>query len=151
MDIRPYQRDDYEACRDLWRELTERHREIYGDPTIGGSDPGSAFDAHLKERDLAGLWVAVDDRSVVGMVGLLVHGGEGEVEPVVVTSSRRSAGIGRRLLARVVDEAQARSLERLSIRPVAKNVEAMKLFRQVGFERLGRVDMFMDFGRPERV
>ncbi len=41
MDVRAYQREDYEACRELWRELTERHRDIYGDPTIGGAIPGA--------------------------------------------------------------------------------------------------------------
>ncbi len=38
---------DREACRALWRELTECHRTIYGDPSIGGDDPGLYFDEHL--------------------------------------------------------------------------------------------------------
>ena len=33
MDIRRYEQGDYDACRGLWAELTERHRGIYGDPT----------------------------------------------------------------------------------------------------------------------
>jgi len=37
--IRKYQPDDREQCRALWRELTEWHREIYEDTTIGGEHP----------------------------------------------------------------------------------------------------------------
>jgi hypothetical protein len=42
--IRDYVESDYGACRSLWAELTEYHRVIYGDPSIGGDDPGAGFD-----------------------------------------------------------------------------------------------------------
>ena len=42
--IREYASADYSACRMLWVELTEHHRRIYEDPSIGGDDPGGAFD-----------------------------------------------------------------------------------------------------------
>jgi hypothetical protein len=48
--IRPYGDSDLEPCRTLWAELTRRHREIYGDPSIGGDDPGAYFDDHLDLR-----------------------------------------------------------------------------------------------------
>jgi hypothetical protein len=38
--IREYTPADVDACRDLWRALTQRHRDIHGDPSIGGADPG---------------------------------------------------------------------------------------------------------------
>jgi hypothetical protein len=44
INIREYRDTDYESCRGLWVELTGRHREIYGDPAIGGDDPGRGFD-----------------------------------------------------------------------------------------------------------
>jgi len=45
--VRDYADGDYGACRSLWAELTEYHRSIYGDPTIGGDDPGAGFDDYL--------------------------------------------------------------------------------------------------------
>jgi hypothetical protein len=57
--IRKYQPEDLEQCRDLWRELVEWHREIYQDPTIGGTHPEEYFNKHLAEVGSDQLWVAV--------------------------------------------------------------------------------------------
>jgi hypothetical protein len=56
--VRPYADGDYDACRSLWAELTEYHRGIYGDPSIGGDDPGAGLDGYLAEPLRAGSWVA---------------------------------------------------------------------------------------------
>ena len=151
VSIRPYQPPDYDACRQLWVELTERHRLIYDDPTIGGDDPGAAFDAYLATTARVESWVADAADGVVGLTGLFVDGDGGEVEPVVVAARVRSRGIGRQLVARAVEEARARHLENVSIRPVARNVEAMALFHELGFRAVGHVDLFMDLrGRARR-
>jgi len=47
--VRRYQPGDLEVCRSLWVDLTHWHRDLYGDQTIGGDDPGRAFDTHLEE------------------------------------------------------------------------------------------------------
>ena len=146
IDIREYRDGDLESCRDLWRELTERHRDIYASPTIGGADPGQHFDTYLRRENLAGPWVVVDGTEVVGMGGLLLNGSEAEVEPVVVRSAYRSRGIGTRLLERLKAEAKARGVKQLSIRPVARNVEAIALFHRAGFSILGHLDMFLELG-----
>jgi GNAT superfamily N-acetyltransferase len=57
----------------------------------------------------------------------------GEVEPVVVTGARRQRGIGRSLIERVVTEASRRGYDYLAIRPVARNVTAIRTFYDVGF------------------
>jgi GNAT superfamily N-acetyltransferase len=144
ISIRPYTPEDLTACRGLWRELTRRHREIYEDSSIGGEDPGPAFDDHIARSDLAGIRLAEHGGAVVGMHGLLVDGDHGEIEPVVVTERQRSRGIGRMLLENGVSEARARSVRYLSIRPVARNVEAIELFHEAGFRALGHLDMFID-------
>jgi GNAT superfamily N-acetyltransferase len=148
--IRAYRDDDLAACRDLWRELTQRHRDIYDDQTIGGDDPGMEFDGHIARPHLAAVWVAERAGAVVGLCGLLIDGEQGEVEPVVVTARERSKGVGRRLLACAIDEARARGVRFLSIRPVARNVEALQLFHECGFRTLGHVDMFMYLGEEPR-
>ena len=82
---------------------------------------------------------------VVGLTGLLDHGTSAEVEPVVVTESARGQGIGRLLINRVVEEALARGYEYLAIRPVARNIAAIRRFHAAGFQTLGgHIDLTMD-------
>jgi len=109
--VRDYAEGDYRACRALWAELTEYHRSIYGDPSIGGDDPGAGFDGYLATSQRIGSWVAESDGRVVGLTGLLDRGRSAEVEPVAVTEAARDQGIGRRLISRVVEEALARGYE----------------------------------------
>jgi GNAT superfamily N-acetyltransferase len=148
--VRPYTDDDYLACRALWVELTEHHRRLYADPTIGGDDPGAALDHYLTNPDRAGSWVAVHDGVVVGLTGLFDYGTSGEVEPVVVTEAMRLAGVGRTLIGHVIVEARRRGYEYLAIRPVARNLDAIRAFYAVGFQTLGgHVDLTLDL-RPRR-
>ena len=142
--VRAYRPADYEACRALWAELTQRHRDIYDDPGIGGDDPGQGFDQYLARPDLVGTWVAEMEGRVVGLAGLLAGGEEGEVEPVVVTARQRSQGVGRMLVERVVEEARVRGVRFLGVRPVARNVEAVSFFVENGFTLLGHIDLFRD-------
>ncbi len=143
--VRDYAEADYGACRGLWAELTEYHREIYGDASIGGNDPGAGFDDYLATSQRIASWVAESGGRVVGLTGLFDRGSSGEVEPVVVTRAARGQGIGRMLISRVVEEARARGYEYLAIRPVARNVAAVRSFHAAGFRTLGgHVDLTMD-------
>jgi GNAT superfamily N-acetyltransferase len=143
--IRAYQDRDREDCRSLWRELTDRHREIYGDPTIGGEHPEDYFDKHLAKVGSGNIWVALRGSCVVGFVGLIVEGNEGEVEPLIVTRSHRHEGIGTQLVRKVISEAHERGIRFLDVKPVARNKEAVRFFCRHGFAVLGHLDMFMDF------
>ncbi len=143
--VRDYAASDYSACRLLWVELTEHHRRIYEDPTIGGEDPGAGFDDYLATPGRVSSWVAGAAGAVVGLTGLLDHGPSAEVEPVVVTGGLRGQGVGRLLIERAVTEARVRGYEYLAIRPVARNVEAIQRFYDAGFRTLGgHVDLTMD-------
>jgi GNAT superfamily N-acetyltransferase len=109
--VRDYADGDYRACRSLWAELTEYHRGIYGDPSIGGDDPGAGF---------------------------------------VVAESARHHGVGRLLIGRAVEESRGLGYEYLAIRPVARNVAAIRRFHAAGFTALGgHVDLTMDLA-PQR-
>jgi len=143
--VRDYAERDYGACRSLWAELTVYHRGIYGDPSIGGDDPGAGFDDYLATQQRVRSWVAESDSQVIGLTGLLDRGTSGEVEPVIVTEAARDQGIGRMLISRVVEEAHARGYEYLAIRPVARNVAALRRFHAAGFRALGgHIDLTMD-------
>jgi len=89
--------------------------------------------------------VAESHGRVVGLTGLLDRGRSGEVEPVVVAGIARGQGIGRMLIGRVVQEARARGYEYLAIRPVARNLAAVRRFHAAGFRTLGgHLDLTMD-------
>ncbi len=48
MDVREYRSADLDACRRLYAQLVEHHREIYDDATIGGDDPGAGFESRRR-------------------------------------------------------------------------------------------------------
>jgi len=141
--IRQYRPADLDACRALWAELTERHRQLYADPSIGGEAPGLYFDRHLETAGPERLWVAESRLEVVGLTGLLSAGPDGEVEPVIVSEGWRGHGIGQALVARVIEEARRLGLRYLSVRPVARNAEAVTFFHRAGFRALGQIDLTM--------
>ena len=142
--IRRYEPSDFHACRSLWAELTEHHRMIYEDATIGGDDPGQAFESYLGNDDLAGPWVAVDGDTVIALSGLIIHGKEAELEPLIVSPKYRSQGVGTKLMRHVIQEARERGVRFLSVKPVARNVAAFSFFVNAGFDLLGHVDLFQD-------
>jgi len=149
ISIRPYHDDDLKACRQLWVELTERHRKLYNDKTIGGENPGAYFDRYLELPNLAGVWVVESDGIVVGFSGLLTIDQDAEIEPVVVTETQRSQGIGRLLIQRLVEEAYRLNVRFLSLSPVARNKEAIELFVSLGFDIVGQVELFQELNNPQ--
>ena len=142
--MRLYEPRDFEVCKALWAELTQRHRDIYADPTIGGTDPSHGFNMYLANHHRQATWVVEVDGRVVGMAGLIVHGSEAEVEPVVVTASCRSRGIGGMLITEAIAHAKKNGVRFLSTRPVARNAEALSFFVDAGFNIVGQIDLFQD-------
>jgi len=143
--IRKYSEEDRASCRGLWEELTVRHREIYDDPTIGGDDPGLYFDKHLAQAGPEHIFVATEEGAIVGLSGYLVNGNEACVEPLVVRKSRRGRGIGTMLLEAVGNDLDKTAIKYLTVKPAARNVEALEFFRKRGFDKLGMIELFQDF------
>lgn len=142
--IRKYRAADRDQCRMLWKELTEWHRQIYQDPSIGGAHPEEHFDKHLAKAGPERLWVAVQDSKVVGLAGLIVNGKEAEIEPVIVSEHYRSRKIGKSLLHEVLKEARRLRVRFLNVSPVARNIDAVRFFYGQGFKNLGHIGLFMD-------
>src|SRR4029453_14505560 len=91
--VRSYRPSDHSAGRRLYAELTHQHNNMYGE--AGKNDDGAAFEEYLTRPDLRGLWGPDHaDGGVIGLVGLIMRGRGGEVEPVVVTASHRHKGVG---------------------------------------------------------
>ena len=140
---------DNEICRSLWRELTERHRQIYQDPSIGGLTPEDYFDKHLAKVGVDNLWVAILNSKVVSLVGLIVNEEEAEIEPLIVSQPYRNRGIGKRMIETVITETQRLNIKFLSVKPVARNIEAIKFFYNQGFRNIGHIELFIDFSNKE--
>jgi GNAT superfamily N-acetyltransferase len=146
--VRSYRPSDHNACRRLYAELTLQHHDMYGQDAT--NDDGAAFEEYLTRLDLSGLWVAEHaDDGVIGLVGLIMRGRAGEVEPVVVTASHRHKGIGRKLLRHVANEAKKRNMLSLTISPASRNVDAIRSLHAAGYDVVSSIELTMDLGRHE--
>ncbi len=148
--VRPYAPADLDACRSLWVELTEWHREIYETLDIGGEEPGLLFDAHLERVGEGNVWVAEVGGEVVGLAGLIPDEQEPELEPLVVKEPYRGRGVGRRLVEAVIQAAREREARFLRVRPTARNHLALRVFHGLGFDILGHIELLMDFRDADR-
>ena len=146
--IRPYGPADLDQCRSLWAEMTQHHRDIYDDPSIGGDDPGREFDEHMEKVGPECVLVATVDAEVAGLTSLMQNGEEAELEPVVVSSKHRDKGIGQSLVDHAVEMAKDRGVLCLSVKPVARNEKAISFFYEAGFRTLGHIQLFMWLGPP---
>ncbi|MCE7748920.1 MAG: GNAT family N-acetyltransferase [Candidatus Heimdallarchaeota archaeon] len=147
--IRNYKESDNALCQKMWIELTEYHQEIYEDSSIGGNNPGQAFDEHLEKYGEENIWVAVLDNEIVGLVGLIIKGKEAEVEPIIISTAYRKRGIGKKLLRFIINNSSEKGIKYLSIRPVARNKHAMKIFNEMGFNIIGHIELFMSLKEKE--
>lgn len=139
--VRTYRRTDASACERLFEELFETHRRLYADPTIGQGGSRRELRRHLKAAGPRSTFVASVEGQVVGFLGLRSHGGYGEVEPLVVTARMRGKGVAGLLLARAAKEGRRRHWRYLAIRPVARNVRAIRAFHASGFEFLAQLEL----------
>jgi GNAT superfamily N-acetyltransferase len=143
--VRSYRPSDHSAGRRLWAELTHQQQQMYG---ASSGDGGAGFEEYLTRLDLSGLWVADHaDDGVIGLVGLIMRGRAGEVEPVVVTASHRHKGVGRKLLRHVASEAKKRSMLSLTISPSSRNVDAIRSLHAAGYDVVSSIELTMDLDR----
>jgi GNAT superfamily N-acetyltransferase len=150
--IREYQDRDRSTCRALWAQLTQWHRDLYDDQSIGGGDPAGWFDRYLEEKEPVAVWVAELDSTVVGFTGALkLEGGARyELEPIVVDAELRGRGIGAALARAVIERAKTDGMRGVEVRPAARNSEAIRFFHSHGFDVLGQLELVLDLARPER-
>jgi len=148
--IRRYRPDDLEQCKALWTELTVWHRQLCADESIGGADPGAAFEAAPRAgRARADLRRRTDSR-LVGLAGMIVSGRQVELEPLSVRAGCRGLGIGRELAKVVVAAARAEGAEQVVVRPTGRNADAIRVFHSLGFDIVTRVELVHDLTRGER-
>jgi GNAT superfamily N-acetyltransferase len=152
ISVREYEERDRDACNGLWLQLTQHHRDIYEDETIGGGDPTRWFDTYLEEKKPGDVWVAELDGRVIGFVGAIsIHDGlRYELEPIVVAKESRSNGVGSALAQTVIEAARNAGLRGVEVYPVARNARAIQFFHRHGFDALGQLELVLDLAKPER-
>jgi N-acetylglutamate synthase-like GNAT family acetyltransferase len=146
MQIRQYNSSDLVQSRSLWAEMVQRHRDIYNDPSIGGDNPGLEFDIHLERVGPQYIWLAEDKEELVGLVSLILNEQQAEIEPIIVKSDYRGQGIGQKLLYHSIEQAKKLNVLCLSVKPVARNLDAISFFYNSGFKALGQIELFMWLG-----
>jgi N-acetylglutamate synthase-like GNAT family acetyltransferase len=148
--VRTYEARDRDACTALWAQLTQWHRDLYDDQSIGGDDLSVWFDRYLVEQEPVHVWVAEREGRVVGFVGALARERRWELEPIVVDESERGRGVGRRLAQKLIEAAKTNGLRGVEVRPTARNVQALQFFHALGFDVLGQLELTLDLARPDR-
>ena len=85
---------------------------------------------------------------MVGLAGLIPD--VFELEPVVVAEQHRGLGVGRLLAEAVISAARERGARTIQVRPIARNVEAVRFFHELGFDILDQLQLSMDLVERER-
>ena len=88
------------------------------------------------------------DGRLAGLAGLIPD--VPELEPVIVAEQHRGHGIGRLLAEAVISAAREGGARTVQVRPVARNVEAIRFFHELGFDVLDQVQLSMDIVDRER-
>lgn len=133
VSVRPIEPEDRDALVAAFERLSPetRYRRFFG--PVNELSP-RALD-HLTVVDHADheALVALDEAGAIVGVARYVRIGEGEAEPaIVVADDWQSRGLGSRLLAQLVGRARAEGVERFRAPVLARNRDAIALFRRLG-------------------
>jgi ribosomal-protein-alanine N-acetyltransferase len=114
--------------------LAPIERDLFGDEEWS---PGM-FWSELAQNDTRWYRVALQGEDVVGYAGLCVYGPEDAwVQNIAVRRDHQGAGLGRRMLEELVDEAVRRGARQVLLEVRADNETAQRLYARRGFEAVG--------------
>ncbi len=97
-----------------------------------------AFVYEMEQNRVARCWVMRDDDRIVGYVCLWEIGDEVHVTNIAVRPESRRRGLGRTLLANVLEDARRRQLRIVGLEVRPSNHEALNLYESFGFKVVGR-------------
>lgn len=88
--------------------------------------------------DGGAFYVAVEGGRIVGTAALRLTGpARGEVRKLFLLPEARGRGVGRALLAAVLDAARARGVQRLTLTTRVRYVRAIRMYEKAGFRLAG--------------
>lgn len=81
--------------------------------------------------------VAEDSDGISGYAGLMLVGEDGHVTTMAVVRHRRGAGLGTRLMLRLIEDGRAVGMRNLTLEVRPSNEAAQALYRRFGLESVG--------------
>lgn len=106
---------------------------------------GSETAAHWREHDYSAifqtkriLFIAESGKRIVGFVVAHDIAGEWELENIVVAADEQRHGVGKRLVAALVEEASKNAAEFIFLEVRESNIAARSLYESSGFQEYGR-------------
>lgn len=132
IEFRPFAPGDEAVFRELneaWIsrnfEVEEEDRKVLEDPVGHILEPGGA------------LFIAEQDGVAIGTCALLAMGeGSFEVAKMTVSERCRGLGIGKKLLAHVIEHAREAGAKRLYLETNSKLANAVHVYESLGFQHV---------------
>lgn len=134
--IRPYRAEDRAGVVAL---VSPIQREEFGVPVTPEEQPDLMNIAEFFGGGVGRFWVALDDATIVGSLGLLDLGdGQGVVRKMFVATAYRgrAAGVAQRLFDALLERAREGGLRALYLGSTAPMVAAHRFYEKNGFERI---------------
>nr|WP_240746558.1 ribosomal protein S18-alanine N-acetyltransferase [Cryptosporangium phraense] len=115
-------------------EIAPLERDLFGDEEWSAG----MFWSELAQADTRWYRVALENDEVIGYAGLCVYGPEDAwVQNIAVRRDRQGAGLGRKMLDELLEEAVRRGARQVLLEVRADNAPAQRLYARRGFEAIG--------------
>lgn len=132
VSIREFRPGDETAFRQLNEEWIIRYFVLEPKDEASLADPARTILARGGR-----IFLAIQEGRPVGCCALLAMApGEFEVAKMAVTAACQGAGIGRRLLERVIAEARSAGARRLFLETNSRLLPAIRLYESLGFRHI---------------
>lgn len=129
--LRSYRSSDLPACQKLYREGLISGKIAENDSGLDIDDIDMAY----MKTDGNHFWVAeTEDGRVVGMIGVMLSDGTGEIRRLRVDDAYRRRGIGSSLLEQAVKFCQENNFLKVAIDTFVERESAMKLLAKLHFK-----------------
>ena len=135
IEIAPYTAPYREGVAEL---ILGIQRDEFGFQVTYDDQPDLKEIETFYQSGAGGFWLALEDRRVVGTIGLRDIGGAGALRKMFVASEWRGAahGAGQRLLDTLTAHARGRRLAAVWLGTTEKFLAAHRFYERNGFERI---------------
>lgn len=111
--------------------VSEMEKEIFSTPW----SKDSFFES--LQKTYSHFFVAEEDGSILGYLGIHNFGGDGEITNVAVDKIWRGKGVAFSMLTYAMDETKTEGIEAFTLEVRASNTPAIRLYEKLGFVNQG--------------